>query len=71
MPNCCGAIDGKYVRIKNQLMAVVDANYRFLFVDIGQPRGDSDGSVWSNSYLAYAVDYCEAEFPPNKKVTRK
>lgn len=51
-PNCCGAIDGKHVRIvcpklsgslcynykgyfSTVLLAVVDANCKFMFVDIG------------------------------------
>ena len=49
-------------------MAVVDARYRFLFVDISQPGGDSVGGIWSNTDISYAVDYDEAGFPPNRKL---
>ena len=36
-------------------MAVVDAHYIFLFIEIGQPGGDSDGGIWSNRDIPYAI----------------
>lgn len=62
-PNCCGAIDGKHIRIKAPnksgsdffnykgyssliLMAVVDHDYKFLFVDVGAHGRCSDAGVW-------------------------
>jgi len=60
-PNCLGAIDGKHIRIKKPrkseyfnyknyfsvvLMAVVDANYKFLVVDIGAYGKGSDSVVF-------------------------
>ena len=31
------------------LMAVVDASYKFVIVDIGQPGSQSDGGIWDSS----------------------
>lgn len=33
------------------LMAVVNANYAFMYVDVGTNRRMSDGGVWANSTL--------------------
>ena len=65
LPNCIGALDGKHVNIdignagstfsnykghnSIVLMALVDANRRFIYVDNGRV---SDGGVWSNSSLS-------------------
>jgi len=62
-PNLIGAVDGKQVEIINpegslffgykgysciQLMAVVDADYRFIYVSIGAYGKDCDSKVFSN-----------------------
>ena len=38
------------------LFALVDANYQFIFVDIGQPGSRSDASIWQDSKLRQALD---------------
>lgn len=62
-PNCCGAIDGKHIRLKELnkcgsdffnykgynslvLMAVVDHDYKFVYVNIGTHRKCSDAGIW-------------------------
>jgi hypothetical protein len=84
-PHCCGALDGKHVKIKKPqnggslyfnykkfhsivLMAVVDADYKFLYIDVGQPGSNSDGGVWNNTDLAEALEEERAGFPEAKKL---
>ena len=38
------------------LMAVCNADYEFLLVDVGDAGRQSDGSVYTNSHLGYAID---------------
>ena len=72
LPNCIGAIDGKHIDIsianagsfyfnykgRNSivLMAVVDANRRFIYVDIRCNGRISDGGVYSNTSLAHYLE---------------
>ena len=37
-------------------MGVCDAHYKFILLDIGDSGRQSDGSVYNNSYLGYAID---------------
>jgi DDE superfamily endonuclease len=79
-PLCCGAIDGKHVRItsprhsgsiyynyKNYysvvLLAVADANYKFIMVDIGASGSISDGGVLKNSQLGKKLEENKFKFP--------
>jgi hypothetical protein len=65
-PNCCGAVDGKHIRIEAPwnsgslfynykshnsiiLQAVVDAEGKFVVVDIGEAGRNSDGGVFISS----------------------
>ena len=65
-PNCLGALDGKHVQApaKNgspyfnykgtfslNLMALVDANYKFTFINIGDYGSNADGSVLKTANL--------------------
>ena len=50
------------------LLAVCDGQYKFLLVDIGDAGRQSDGSVYANSHLGYAIDNGLLNFPaPNRK----
>ena len=83
LPNCIGAMDGKYVMMKLPansgsyyfnykhsfsivLMAVVDANYKFLFVDIGCNGRISDGGVFKNCATSTALEEKTLNIPPPK-----
>ena len=45
------------------LFALVDANYNFMFVDIGKPGSTNDASVWHESTLKKALDTGKLNFP--------
>ncbi len=68
-PNCVGALDGKYIQIRQPkysssafynykgffsivLMALVDANYRFLYIDVGANGRNNDASVFNACSLS-------------------
>ena len=38
------------------LMGVCDANYHFIMVDIGDTGSQSDGSIYNNSNIGYAIE---------------
>lgn len=38
------------------LFALVDANYEFLFVDVGKPGSTNDAKVWQESSIKKALD---------------
>lgn len=80
-PHCVGAVDGKHIRIINPLgsmyynykgyssvvlMAVADANYRFVYVDIGSYGKDCDSSVFKRSSLWKSIINNENELPTEK-----
>lgn len=45
------------------LLAVVDANYKFIYVDIGQYGRVSDGGVFNNSSLSSALEHDVLQIP--------
>lgn len=84
-PNCCGAIDGKHIRIRAPscsgsvnfnykgffsivLMAVIDARYRFVLVDIGSSGSMSDGGVLARSAIGKALESETLNLPEDKSI---
>ena len=53
------------------LMALVDGNYRFIFVDVGAEGKWADGGVWGNSDLSKAIKNKEVNIPPPTKLVGK
>ena len=79
--HCCGALDGKHVRIVNPhragsayychkgfysiiLLALVDANYKFVWVNIGEPGSNSDAGIYNQSTLEPALREQTLGLPP-------
>ncbi|CAB4011556.1 Hypothetical predicted protein [Paramuricea clavata] len=50
------------------LMAVCDADYQFTLVDVGDAGRQSDGGVYSNSKLGFAIDNQLLGFPSSEKL---
>ena len=51
------------------LLGVSDANYKFTLADIGDSGRQSDGSVYANSNLGYAIENKLLKVPPDSKIT--
>ena len=51
------------------LLAVCDANYIFTLVDIGDAGRQSDGGVYSNSTIGYAIDQNLLDLPKAEPIT--
>jgi hypothetical protein len=79
-PNCIGAIDGEHVmqappksgftyfNYKGShsivLLAICDAYYRFILINIGNAGRHSDGGVLSNSTFCQATESGSLSIPP-------
>lgn len=50
------------------LMALVDANYKFLYVDVGTNGRASDGGVWDKCSLKRALEKKDLEVPPASNI---
>ncbi|CAB3989267.1 Hypothetical predicted protein [Paramuricea clavata] len=84
-PHALGAIDGKHIVIQAPpragsdfliikklsivLMGVCDAHYKFILVDVGDSGRQSDGSVYNNCYLGYAIENNLLNLPDSEKIT--
>ncbi|XP_063221343.1 uncharacterized protein LOC134530450 [Bacillus rossius redtenbacheri] len=65
VPRCYGSYFYNYKGFNSiVLLAVVDANYRFLFLDVGCNGRVSDGGVYNNSDLSSLVKNNSLNFPP-------
>lgn len=51
------------------LFALVDANYRFRYLDIGAPGSKGDGGIWQSTPLQKAIDNNKAGLPKSVKVS--
>lgn len=76
-PLCLGALDGKHTDMnapKNQeaytfslvVMALVDHDHRFVFVDIEDYSRNSNGGVWKHSAFGKAHENVQLNTPPPK-----
>ncbi|XP_037822868.1 uncharacterized protein LOC119611377 isoform X2 [Lucilia sericata] len=64
-PMCLGAIDGFNSII---LMAFVDADYKFIFVDVGSNGRANDASVFNQSEIGIAIRNEALNFPENQEL---
>lgn len=80
-PRCCGALDGKHIKIKRPnrsgayfynykgfysivLLALVDADYCFTYIDVGANGRAADASVFRFSSLGTALATNSINLPP-------
>ena len=50
------------------LMALVDADYRFIYIDIGEYGSNADGSIWKFSEFGKAFIQGTLDIPPLKSL---
>ncbi|XP_064100738.1 putative nuclease HARBI1 [Macrobrachium nipponense] len=63
-PKGGGSLSFNYKKFHSIIpMALSDAKYRFLFVDVGAEGGAGDGGTWQKCYLARAITYNRAGLP--------
>ncbi|CAH1981115.1 unnamed protein product [Acanthoscelides obtectus] len=77
LPNCAGALDGKRsevlsIQVQNftttrghSVLALVDDQYCFQYIDVGANGRASDGGVFSKSSLNSAIENNLLKLPPN------
>ena len=53
------------------LLALVDANYKFIYVDVGCNGRISDGDVYRNSSLSNAIENCLLGIPPDRIIAER
>ena len=52
------------------LMAICNTRYQFTVIDIGDSGRQSDGSVYVNSKLGYAIENKQLKLPVEKKINK-
>lgn len=79
--HCCGALDGKHVRITKPkksgsnyychkgffsivLLALVDADYKFIWANVGEPGSESDCGIYNRSTLEPGLREGTIGLPP-------
>ena len=53
------------------LLALIDANYKFIYVDIGCNGRISDGGVYRNSSLSKAIEDCLLGILPDRIIAER
>ncbi|ODM88512.1 putative nuclease HARBI1 [Orchesella cincta] len=84
MPNCIGSIDGKHCAIKCPgklaayfiitnlvLMGVADADYKFMYFDVGAYGSEGDSGVFKNCEFGKALNEKRLDLPPSRIVHGK
>ncbi|XP_057308122.1 uncharacterized protein LOC130646008 [Hydractinia symbiolongicarpus] len=71
--NCVGAISGKHKTHSIVLLAVVNSNYEYILVDIGDAGRQSDGGVFASSHLGHAMEENLLNIPKSRplRITSK
>nr|CAI5824359.1 unnamed protein product [Callosobruchus analis] len=66
-PNCIAAIDGKHINIHHSivLLALVDADYKFITIDIGAYGRNSDGGIFEKSEIGKKLQRGTFSVPGN------
>nr|CAI5855434.1 unnamed protein product [Callosobruchus analis] len=66
-PNCIAAIDGKHINIHHSivLLALVDADYKFITIDVGAYGRNSDGGIFEKSKIGKKLQRGTFSVPGN------
>lgn len=68
-PPRCGSMYFNYKKTHSVvLLAICDAAYKFTLADVGDNGRQSDGGVYSNSKLGYAIDHNLLNFPSADRI---
>ncbi|XP_048775604.1 uncharacterized protein LOC125680204 [Ostrea edulis] len=80
LPHACGALDGKHIRIKKLagsgslfynyknfsvvMIALVDSDYKFIWLNVGSYGSSSDGQIFRDSELRPKLEERTLGLPP-------
>lgn len=71
MPNCMGSLYGRFVAINNKqfmFLAVVDASYKFVMIDVGDYCDGNPAKVWPKSIMSKQFENHDFEIPTRRRV---